>query len=129
MTLRLVSDDVLASAVARLAERGESINGYALDMVDHPVAGPCLRNYLVLTERPELLGEHGLLPAELFWSRYYWLVRFARIWSAVVGHDAGVEQQVFQLVEYSPYGLDALLEVEAAAERAAAEHLRAAAIR
>src|SRR5262249_32313589 len=83
----------------------------------------CLRNYLILTECPELLGEPRLSEAVRYWSRYYWLFRFARVWSAVVGYDAGLEQQVFQLLEYPPEGLGALPEVEAAAQRAAAARI------
>ena len=42
----------------------------------------------------------GLTEAERQWSRYYWLARFAREWQAATGADAGLEQQVSQLLEH-----------------------------
>jgi hypothetical protein len=126
--VQLALEDVLAPAVVRFAEVRNRLDGYRPDMMDHPVAGCCLRYYLILTECPDLQGEHRLSEAVRYWSRYYWLFRFARVWSAVVGYDAGLEQQVFQLLESAPDGLDALPELEAAAERAAGEQLRVAGI-
>src|SRR5436305_457489 len=126
--MRLASEDALARAAAGFHQVRHRLGGYRVDMLDHPVAGWCLRNYGILTECPELLGEHGLSEPELYWSRYYWLVRFARVWSAVAGSDVGLEQQVFRFLEHPPAGLDAWPEVEAAAERAAVEQLRAAGI-
>ncbi len=124
--MRLASEKALAEAAAGLAPSGRALDGYRADMLAHPAAGWCLRNYLVLTECPELLGHHGLSLAELHWSRYYWLVRFARVWSAVAGHDAGLEQQVLRLLADAPGELDAAPDVEAAAEQAAAEQMREA---
>ena len=92
-------------------------------MIDHPSIGWCLRNYLVLTEFPELLCQEGLSPPEVFWSRYYWLLRFTRAWSQVVGFDAGLEQQMFKLLESAPDGLDALSEVEGAVEGVVSDRL------
>ncbi len=122
---QFVSEEILAAAVIRFADVRDRLDAYRRDMVDHPIAGWCLRNYLILTECPELLGEHQPCEVELYWSRYYWLCRFTRLWSAVVGYDAGLEQQLFQFLEHPPDGWDLLPEVEAAAERAAAEQLRA----
>jgi hypothetical protein len=51
------------------------------------------------------------------------------VWTALVGYDAGLEQQVFQLLEHSPFGWDALTEVETSAERDVTEQLRSAANR
>ena len=118
--MRIVSDTDLASAAARLAEVRPRLAGYRADMLGHPTAGRSLRNYLLLTECPELLGGLGLSEAERFWGRYYWLARFAREWQAVVGCDAGLEQQVFQLLEsaqHIPVAYDPLPEVEAAIAR------------
>jgi hypothetical protein len=89
-------------------------------MLDHPTAGPSLRNYAALTEYAELAGRLALSENELFWSRYYWLARFAREWQAAVGYDAGLEQQVFQLLESLEQPLvayAALSEVDAAVKR------------
>jgi hypothetical protein len=118
--LRLASDHDIAAAVTRLAEVESRLSGYRADMLGHPTAGRCLRNYTLLTTYPQLLGGLELSEAERFWSRYYWLARFAREWQAAVGYDAGLEQQVFQLLEsaeHIPVAYDALPDVEAAVER------------
>lgn len=76
----------------------------------------------------QLLGEPPLSGQELHWSRYYWLFRFTRVWYAVAGYDAGMEQQLFGFLEYPPDGADSWpqAEIEAAAEREAAQQVRAA---
>lgn len=119
--MRFASDDDLASAVARLAEGEPPLTGYCARMLGHPTAGRSLRNYVVLTDCPELIGGLGLTEGERFWSRYYWYARFAREWQAAVGYDAGLEQSVFKLleagVEHGAIDLDPLPEVESAIER------------
>ena len=124
--MRLVSDEVLAEASAKFAGQRYPIAGYVADALDHPVAGECLRNYAILTEAPDILSEADLSPAEIFWSRYYWLARFTIVWSAVAGFDAGLEQQLFQLLETAPDGWECLPEVEESAQRAAWDQLRTA---
>src|SRR5262249_44386427 len=126
--MRLVSEEALSAAAARYPQMRCRLSEYRDDMLDNPVAGWCLRNYLILSECPELLGEPDLSEAEMYWSRYYWLVRFARVWASLVGYDAGLEQQVFQFLEHPPDGPEVCVEVVAAAEKAAAEQLRAAGI-
>jgi hypothetical protein len=118
--LRLASDDDIAAAAARLAKGEVRLTGYRDEMLAHPTAGRCLRNYALLTDYPGLVGALSLSAEERFWSRYYWLARFAREWQAAVGHDAGLEQQVFKLLEsaeHIPVAYDPLPEVEAAVER------------
>jgi hypothetical protein len=102
--MRFVSEGALAGVATGFPQIRQRFVGYRDDMLDHPVAGWCLRNYLILSECPELLGEHGLSEGEVYWNRYFWLVRFARIWSALAGYDAGLEQQVFQFLENLPHG-------------------------
>ncbi len=115
--MRLVSEDVLATFAGRFQEARSRFAGYRADMLDHPTAGRSLRNYLLLTECPGCLGGLGLSEAERFWSRYYWLARFAREWQAVAGYDAGLEQQVLRLLEAAPVGYDPLPQIEAAVGR------------
>ena len=117
--MRLASDDDLAAAVARFVIGQPPLTGYRSEMLGHPTAGRSLRNYVVLTECPDVPA--GLSADERFWSRYYWLARFAREWQAAEGYDAGLEQSVFKLleagVEQGPAEFDQLPEVEAAVER------------
>ena len=116
--MRLASDDDITAALARLGGR-ELPLAYVDEMLDHPIAGRCLRNYGLLTEYGELLGL-GLSADERFWSRYYWFARFVREWQAAVRYDAGVEQQLHELLvsaEHIPVAYDPLLEVEEAVQR------------
>src|SRR4051812_2902772 len=76
------------------------LEGYCRGLFDDPTStGRCFRNYALLTEHPGLFAGLGLSKDELFWSRYYWLARFARQRQSATGHDAGLEQQVYQLLE------------------------------
>jgi len=118
--MRIASVDDLANDLIRFAEAVGPLAGYRADMTDHPTAGPSLRHYLLLTECPEVAMLLGLSADERFWSRYYWLARFAREWQAVAGYDAGLEQQVFQLLESADHNgasYDPVEEVHAAVER------------
>jgi hypothetical protein len=86
--MRLALADDLAPAAARFGEvRLRLRDRYTVELTDHPTAGPSLRNYLLLTECPELLAGLGLSEVERFWSRYYWLARFAREWKAPVSNS------------------------------------------
>lgn len=122
--MRIASADDLALASARFPEVRPGLSDrYAVELTDHPNAGPSLRHYLLLTGCPDLIAGLGLSENERFWSRYYWLARFAREWQAVAGGNAGLEQFVFKVLESAghlgvPY--DPLPEVEAAVERDAA---------
>jgi hypothetical protein len=115
--MRLASDGDLAAVALRLAEGDSRLAGYRADILRHPTAGRCLWNYIVLSGFPELIDGLRLSEEELFWSRYYWLARLAREWQGVVGYDAGLEQQVFRLLESAAVDYDPLPEVEAAVER------------
>ncbi len=115
--MRLATDDEIAAAVVRLPNVESRLSGYCSEMLVHPIAGRSLRNYCLLTECPEVVGGMGLTADEQFWSRYYWLARFAREWQAAVRFDAGLEQQVYQLLEYAEVEYEPLPEVEAMVER------------
>jgi hypothetical protein len=89
--MRIASANDLASTSALFAEVRSRLSerGYKVEMTDHPTAGASLRHYLILTECPEVATGLGLSEAQRFWSRYYWLARFAREWQAVAGPDGG----------------------------------------
>jgi hypothetical protein len=127
--VRHASEHELAAAAQAFDRVRHELQGYRLELLDDPVAGWCLRNYLILTERPGLLGGPPLSEQELHWSRYYWLYRFTRVWYAAAGYDAGMEQQLFWFIECPPEEADCWPqdEIEAAAQRDAAEQLRAVA--
>ncbi len=72
---------------------------YRRELLDHPQYGRALKVYVLLTEAPELLEDLGAGAERVLWSRYYWLLRFAKLHRAAEGDDAGIEQQTFQLLE------------------------------
>ncbi|WP_372723884.1 hypothetical protein [Novipirellula sp.] len=115
--MRLATDNEIALAVVRLADVESRLGGYTCEMLAHPIADRSLRNYCILTEDLELAGNLGLSESDKFWSRYYWLARFRMEWNAVAGYDAGIEQQLFQLLEDAQVECGALPGVEAAAKR------------
>jgi hypothetical protein len=55
---------------------------------------------------PDLLKGVSIDREDAFYNRYFWLKRFATLKQARDGHDAGLEQQVFQLLENADFDLD-----------------------
>jgi hypothetical protein len=127
----LVPIEMLEAKVADFDARREELpRQYDLALLDDPVAGRVLMFYLLLTEMPGLLSDQRLTPEQVFWSRCYWFLLFARLREATAGPDAGLEQQAIQILEHPPDGLSPdwtmLEEVEAAVERSAAASVLAA---
>ncbi len=117
--MRLASNADLASVVDRLSDDEPPFIACNPDMLNHPVAGRSMRNYMVLEECYPLLAGLRLTDDELFWSIYYWTARFIREWQAATGDDAGLKESLFMLLETAErvgIALDPLPEVEAAVE-------------
>lgn len=121
--MRIATAYDLAPAASRFNEVRPRLAGYRMELTDHPIAGRSLVNYLLLTDCPDLLADLALTDEERFWSRYYWLARFAREWQAAAGPDAGIEQQMLQLLEEMDGAYAHLVEIEAAVERDAVVNL------
>jgi hypothetical protein len=68
--------------------------------------GEAYARSLLFERWPELVVEEPVDPARSFYNRYYWFARFAALWQAAHGHDAGLEQQVFQLLEQADFDID-----------------------
>lgn len=99
--MNLVRSDLLEAKEAAFdAVRGRLLPSYNLALLDDPLAGQALKFYLLLTEMPDLLAGERPSAEELFWSRYSWFMRYARLRRAVAGYDAGLEQQAAQILEY-----------------------------
>jgi hypothetical protein len=82
----------------------------ARDRLIKTSAGPerALRYFLVFSE-PGVATRAGLGTfgdAELFYNRYYWFKRFAKLHQAAHGYDAGIEDQASQLLEHAPPDAD-----------------------
>ena len=120
--MRIASANDLASTSALFAEVRSRLSdrSYTVEMTGHPTAGTSLRRYLILTECPDVVTRLGLSESQRFWSRYYWLARFAREWQAIAGPDGGLEQQVFQVLESAEHlgvSYDPFPEIKAVIER------------
>ncbi len=112
--LRIATGNEIIMAAAILTDVDSRLRRYCSEMLSHPIAGPSLRNYSLLTECSDLVGKLGLSDADRFWSQYYWLARFTMEWTAIAGYDAGLEQQLFQLLEHAHVDCESLAEVQAA---------------
>src|SRR5262245_56390652 len=65
--------------------------------LDNDKYGSAFNHFLLLSYWPELLGDDARLTGEtLFYNRYYWFLKFIRLYTAEHGADAGLEQQAFQ---------------------------------
>lgn len=115
--LRIATENEIGIAASFLTDVESRLHAYCSEMLAHPIAGPSLRNYSILTECSDLVGNLGLSDADLFWSRYYWLARFTMEWNAIAGYDAGLEQQLYQLLEHAHVDCDPLAEVQAAVKQ------------
>lgn len=117
--MQFLSQDDFACAISKLSFDALPLNGYRLELLEHRVAGPSLRNYIILTEYPMVFPELSI--NQRLWNRYYWYARFAKEWQDREGYDAGIEQSVFKLletiVEDGGADLEQLADVDAAIER------------
>ena len=106
-TLSRVKDKL----VARLAQLTPSI---ALEASE---AGDALGWSLLFEHWPELVPGSPLDHENAFYNRYFWFKRFAMLKQKRDGYDAGLEQQVFQMLEHADFDVDwalmALLDAQA----------------
>lgn len=73
--------------------------------------GEALAWSLLFERWPDLLPGPPLDHENAFYNRYFWFKRFATLKQKRDGYDAGLEQQVFQLLEYADFEVDwALME-------------------
>jgi hypothetical protein len=102
--MNLISTDTLAAFTSRIDERLESLDAsHGVDL-HNPRYGPPFRWYLLFTHASDLLPE--ISTADVFYNRYVWFRRFAAMYRIVHGEDAGIEQQLFHLLEDAPPGID-----------------------
>ncbi len=68
-------------------------------------AGDALGWSFLFEHWPELVPGPPLNPENAFYNRYFWFRRFATL-QQKRGSDAGLEQQVFQMLEHADLDLD-----------------------
>jgi hypothetical protein len=75
--------------------------------LDNASYGRAFRRYLLLSHWPELLENTAAAQGEaLLYNKYYWFTRFARLYRAYHGPDAGIEQQAFQMLDQTMFQVD-----------------------
>jgi len=108
MTDFLVHEDVLISLDEDLKRliRSES-EVYAVDPGDD-LYGVALRRHFLFSRWPALLSKSGLqlTNEQILYNSYYWMRSFAKLHTLKHGYDAGLEQQVFMLLERADCDVD-----------------------
>ncbi|MCE9544351.1 MAG: hypothetical protein K8T25_02345 [Planctomycetia bacterium] len=74
----------------------------------HEICDRFLLYFLVLTHNPSLMVQDATETEELsvLYDRYYWFTKAVRLWQAIHGYDAGMEQQAFKILESAPSDLN-----------------------
>ncbi len=69
--------------------------------------GAALSIFLALSYFPHVaLGIADFSEVDLFYNKYYWLLKAVRGWQRDHGLDAGLEQQAFQILEHAGIEVD-----------------------
>lgn len=68
--------------------------------------GEALAWSLLFEHWPDLLPGSSIDREVVFYNQYFWFKRFATLKQERDGYDAGLEQQVFQLIEQPNFELD-----------------------
>lgn len=101
----LVSEEVLQKYDHLVLEEFLRAKKSSVDIKHSAYGRPFLR-YLLFQDWPKFIADLNLSEEQLFYNRYFWARRFTKAYQAVNGADAGLEQQVFQILEQAPQGPD-----------------------
>jgi hypothetical protein len=102
----LIPEAELVTLGAEVRRRWALEHHYWVDF-DDPLYGAAFQHYLLFTHWPDLLKmTRGLTPQAMYYNRYYWFLKFAKLYMRKHGSDAGMEQQAFQLLEQMDCEID-----------------------
>lgn len=101
----LVTEEIISAVDhAELRRRAETLP-LAIDL--EAPEGTALLRSLLFEHWVDLLPAHvDLTELSRFYNQYFWFVRCAALCQAAHGLDAGLEQQVFRLLESQAGGVD-----------------------
>ncbi|WP_406700713.1 hypothetical protein V5E97_18135 [Singulisphaera sp. Ch08] len=104
----LIPDQALVSLDQDLDVMLSSIGGEIVIDPNDPEYGVAFRRYLLFSRWPSLLerGELHATAEELLYNSYYWMLKFSKLHERKHGYDAGIEQQVFKILENTHCNLD-----------------------
>jgi hypothetical protein len=80
-------------------------NNYVVDAT-HLAYGRAFLRFILFQELSGLITALNLGECERFYNLYFWARRFANLYQAVHGLDAGIEQGVFMSLEHAPTEAD-----------------------
>lgn len=90
--------------LARLAEKDPTVRWFELDQ---DVRQAYARQAALLdSELRRELGVGDLSAVDAFYNAYYWALLFAKRYQVRYGFDAGIEQEVFKVLERAPADVD-----------------------
>ena len=107
MTNYLLTEEQLADQDEGLADYLSKDKSVRWADIDHSVRQAygryaCFANRDLQTR----MGWGELTALDSFYNAYFWMVVFSRRYQACYGSDAGIEQQVFKVLETAPSGVD-----------------------
>jgi hypothetical protein len=110
MNIQLLPEAVLTMQDEEVRRRFQALeHRYCVDIEDE-LYGAAFRHYVLLTHWPSLLcAASEMTPEAVFYNRYYWLLKFVKLYICKHGFDAGSEQQVLQLLERADCDVDWLI--------------------
>jgi hypothetical protein len=102
----LLTDDVLRKYDNLVLERlWTTSTNYSID-VTNAAYGRAFLRVLLFGEWQDLIADLHLSGCVLYYNRYLWARRFAKAYQSVHGPDAGIEQEIFRLLEQAPSDAD-----------------------
>lgn len=102
----IIADDTLGTYENLALERlWTTPTSFAIDAT-HPAYGRAFLRFLLFQEWPDLVADLGLSECAFFYNRYLRARRFAKAYQTVHGRDAGLEQEVFRILESAPSDVD-----------------------
>lgn len=126
MDLPLVSEESIEELQEELLQAIDaSPETFAIDPHDESY-GLAFQRYLLFSRWPQLVARAGiaLSTEDVFYNSYYWMVRFSKLYQIKQGYDAGIEQQVFQMLEQADFQVDWDM-IELLSKRAEADSISA----
>jgi hypothetical protein len=107
----LLPVEISPASRAELLRRIGSLQPPLAIAVQRDEAGEALARSLLFEHWPELATFDAIDARTRLYNQYFWFRRFAVLWQAANGMDAGLEQQAFKMLEHAEVDLDgALLE-------------------
>ena len=118
----LVSNAALALVDPELQVRIAALQPAVLQVAGD--AGRARAWSLLFEHWPALLKEPSISREDVLYNRYYWFKRYALRMQESDGYDAGIEQQVFRLLEQPEFDIDWAIVEELDIAAAEAHRLR-----